>query len=302
MMRGIATSPLARGLQDDAALLTVGGETLVLTHDMMVAGLHWLPHANPADIAWKLVATNLSDLAAKGAEPLGLLLGYMLSGDEWDMRFAAGLHDAVNHYQVALLGGDTVGGDGDVCALGMTAIGRATCNPVPSRSGARPGDLLYVTGTLGDAKAGFDLENDDDAGLDISGAAALRAAFNRPVPLLAEGRLLAPRVHAMMDVSDGLLIDAKRMAAASDIQVVIDVGKIPLSPEYVHFLGDNSDSRIEAASWGDDYQLLFAMPPERLPPVAAICVGHFCDGAGLTLMHEGAAIAGPSKLGFEHRG
>lgn len=300
-MRTIATSPSARGLNDDVALLEIGGETLILTHDMMAQGVHWLPHANPADVAWKLAATNLSDLAAKGAQPLGLLLGYILSDDEWDMAFARGLHDAVTHFGVPLLGGDTVGSDAGFRAAGMTAIGRATTAAVPSRAGAQPGDLLYVTGCVGDAKAGFDLEN-APAATGVDGQwAALRAAFNRPIPLLAEGRLLAPVVTAMMDISDGLLIDAQRMAQASDLQVIIQIDAIPLSPGYIHIYGDNDASRIEAASWGDDYQLLFALPPYASPPVAATFIGRFAIGEGLRLCCVDEAISNPDKLGFEHR-
>jgi thiamine-monophosphate kinase len=108
LMRALATGPAARGLNDDAAALNVGAETLVLTHDMMVEGVHWLPGQDPADVAWKLVAVNLSDLAAKGAEPLGVLLGYSL-GDN-DVRFAAGLGEVLAAFEVPLLGGDTVGG------------------------------------------------------------------------------------------------------------------------------------------------------------------------------------------------
>ena len=132
-LRGLAYNPAARGLDDDCAVIDVGGESLVLTHDMMVEGVHWLPGQDPADIAWKLVATNLSDLAAKGAEPIGVLLGYSLGSD--NLRFIDGLREVLDAYSVPLLGGDTVGG-GAVQAHGLTALGRATCRPVPSRAGA----------------------------------------------------------------------------------------------------------------------------------------------------------------------
>jgi thiamine-monophosphate kinase len=295
MMRNIAQSPSARGLQDDVAVLEFGGEKLILTHDMMAEGVHWLPHADPADVAWKLVTANLSDLASKGAEPIGLLLGYALSDDEWDLRFANGLQEAVTAFDVPLLGGDTVGSEAGFRAVGMTALGQATCAKVPARSGAQVGDLLYVTGYIGDAKAGFDLENGE-----AGESAYLRAAFNRPVPLVAQGQALASLVTAMMDVSDGLLIDAQRMASASSLQVTINVNAIPLSDEFIRLQGDNSASKIEAASWGDDYQLLFAMPIGQLPPVAGTCVGYFSDGTGLTLVEDGVAVPTPNKLGFEH--
>ncbi len=296
MMRAIATSPAANGLHDDVALIEFGAETLVITHDMMVAGVHWLATADPADVAWKLVAVNLSDLAAKGAEPVGVLLGFMLGKDDWDIGFASGLHAALDHYNVALLGGDTVSEVEGPRSLGMTAIGRATHIPVPTRSAAKAGDCLYVTGTLGDARAGFEMENGRSGG-----DQSLRDAFNRPQALLVEGRALASQVHAMMDISDGLFIDAQRMAAASGLGVTIDIAKIPLSRGVVDFFGDTSESRMEAGSWGDDYQLLFACSNDVNLPVTATKVGNFAHGTGLTLMDNGSVIEPPSSLGFEHR-
>ncbi|HRE36372.1 MAG TPA: thiamine-phosphate kinase, partial [Sphingopyxis terrae] len=142
-LRGIATDPAARGLADDTALL---GD-LVLTHDMIVEGVHFLPDDTPQDIAWKLVAVNLSDLAAKGAAPLGVLLGYSLSGDAaWDAAFVAGIDDVLRRFDVPLLGGDTVRPPaGAPRSFGLTAIGRAPATGAPARSGVRPGDQIWVT-------------------------------------------------------------------------------------------------------------------------------------------------------------
>ncbi len=294
-MRALATDPAARGLLDDTAVIELGNEALIVTHDMMAEGVHWLSNADPADVAWKLVASNLSDLAAKGARPLGVLLGFMLGEDEWDRRFAVGLQLVLERYDVALLGGDTVSNRGDKRALGMTAIGAATHRPVPSRSGAHVGDLLYVTGTLGDALAGFELI---DAGFDEVGQ--LANAYNRPEPRLAEGQAVAPYVHAMMDISDGLLLDAERMAGASNVGIAIDLKRIPLSPLYVSYRSDTLESRMQAASWGDDYQLLFAAAPDVHIPVAATILGRATEGAGLTL-HEGEKrLPLPPSLGYQH--
>ena len=171
----------------------------------MIEGRHWLPGQDMADIAWKLVAVNLSDLAAKGAEPVGILLGHTLG--DGDDRFLEGLHEVLTHYGVKLLGGDTVAGDG-ARTLGCTAIGRATHRPVPARRGARSGDAIYVTGPVGAAMLGFEALRD--------GKAKDSTAYLRPAPLLAEGRALAPHVTAMMDISDGLLLDCWRMASAGD--------------------------------------------------------------------------------------
>lgn len=295
LMRAMATDPAARKLLDDTAVIEIGNESLILTHDMMAEGVHWLASADPADVAWKLVAANLSDLAAKGARPLGVLLGFMLGDDEWDRRFAAGLQEVLAKYQVPLLGGDTVASRGDKRAFGMTAIGAATHRPVPSRSGAEVGDLLYVTGTIGDALAGFELI---EAGFDD--ANLLVDAYNRPEPRLADGQAVAPYVNAMMDISDGFLLDAERMASASKVAIAIDLAGIPISSSYTSYRGDALDSRIQAASWGDDYQLLFAASRGTALPIAATQVGSVCEGDGLALTDGGKPIRLPPSLGYRH--
>lgn len=278
MLRGLAANPAARGLDDDCAVLELGGEALVLTHDMMVEGVHFLKGQDPADLAWKLVATNMSDLAAKGAKPLGVLLGYQLGPD--DARFLSGLDAALAHYGAALLGGDTVGGSGPQ-TLGLTAIGRATHRPVPARSGAKPGDTLWITGPVGAAMLGLE---------------ALRAgsgdslAYRRPQALLAEGQALAPVVSAIMDVSDGLLLDASRMANASGVTIAIDRAAIPIAA--------SEDRRGAALRWGDDYQLLFTLPAGAQPPVKAWRIGTAETRREEPLLLDGAPVSGP--LGYEH--
>lgn len=294
-MRSIASDPAARGLLDDTAVIELGDQSLILTHDMMAEGVHWLPQADPADVAWKLVSANLSDLAAKGARPLGVLLGFMLGDSDWDSRFAHGLEHVLQHYRVPLIGGDTVSNRGDKRALGLTAVGAATCSPVPSRAGAMPGDRLCVTGFLGDALAGYELI---EAGFDPP--PALAAAFNRPVARIAEGQVIAPLASAMMDVSDGLLLDSDRMASASAVRIWIDLAALPLSPAYRACRGDGLDSRLQAASWGDDYQLLFTLPPGTALPSGVSIIGEVREGAGLVLVHAGDAVPLPPSLGYQH--
>ena len=277
-MRGLATHPAARGLNDDCAVLELGGETLILTHDAMAEGVHFLPGQDPADVAWKLVASNLSDLAAKSAEPLGVLLGYQLGSD--DARFVAGLRDVLDHYKVPLLGGDTISATGSQ-VLGLTALGRATHRPVPSRSGARIGDALWITGPVGAAMLGFEA---------LKAGSGDSLAYRRPTALLAQGQLLAPLVTAMMDVSDGLLLDAQRMAAASQVTFDISAGTVPLAvPE---------SRRAEALRWGDDYQLLFTLPPGITPPMAAFQIGHALPPGSDPLLLDGSAPNG--ALGYQH--
>lgn len=280
-LRALASHPAARGLSDDAAVLEIGGEALVLTHDALVEGVHFLPTADWADVAWKLVATNLSDLAAKGAEPLGVLLGFMLgTGDD---RFAEGLADVLDHYGVPLLGGDTVSG-GPPRAFGLTAIGRATHRPVPSRSGAVAGDALYLTGELGAAMIGYEALH-DHSGADST-------AYRRPLARLAEGRELAPLVTAMMDVSDGLLLDAWRLAEASEVSLSIDSAAVPIAA--------SEQRRFDAMRWGDDYELLFTLPAGVEPPVRATRVGTVEPRGFVPLFLDGEPIANRDGLGYEH--
>lgn len=260
-------------------MLEIGDETLVLTHDVLAEGVHYLAGQDPADVAWKLVATNMSDLAAKGAQPLGVLLGYQLGGD--DARFVEGLGEALAHYGAALLGGDTFAAAGGK-VLGLTAIGRATHRPVPSRGGAQAGDAVWVTGPLGAALAGFEAlqSGDGDSG-----------AYRRPRALLAEGQALAPLVSAMMDISDGLLLDASRMARASGATLALDSAAIPIA------LADAR--RDEALRWGEDYQLLFTLPYDAVPPVAAHRIGLVMERGPAALLLDGKPASGP--LGYQHR-
>lgn len=297
MMREVAVSPEARGLDDDVAILQIGGERLIVTHDMMVEGVHWPDNADASDVAWRLVASNLSDLAAKGARPIGVVLGYMLGSDEWDQRFFGGMVEATQLMKVPLLGGDTVsnGKKSGPRSLGMTALGLATHNPVPARSGAEAGQGLFVTGTLGDALAGFELDRSGE-----DGPPDLLAAYWWPKPQIEFGQKLVPLVSAMMDVSDGLLLDAKRMAEASGLALEIDISSIPLSTDYISQRTDSLDSRIQAASWGDDYQLLFAAPANITLPVPATKIGYFHEGSGLTLTDAGTPIPLPALLGYQH--
>ncbi len=284
-LRALPLHPGASALADDVAVL--GG--MVVTTDTLVEGVHFLDHDPAADVAWKLVATNLSDLAAKGSMPIGVLLNYPLSDAAWDRGFIDGLSDVLRTHDCPLVGGDTVSlPAGAPRVLTVTAFGGLS--PAPPRSGALANDRLWVTGTIGDAGAGLAIAQG------IDGPAALLARYRRPTPRLAEGKWIARTAHAMMDVSDGLLIDAQRMAEASGLAVTIDLARVPLSSDYLAWSGD----RMAAATAGDDYELLFAAPPTFVPPTLATLIGGFSEGAGLTLTDNGAAIPLPPSVGFEH--
>lgn len=297
-LRRIATAAEARGLADDVALL---GD-LVLTHDSIAEGVHYIPDDPPESVGWKLAAVNLSDLAAKGADPLAALLSLTLSGDtDWEARFLDGLEAALAEFRLPLVGGDTIAlPAGAPRVLGLTAIGRAGAR-TPSRSGGQPGDRLWLVGTIGDSAAGLDQLRSDPAA-----TGPLVEAYRRPRPLLAQGRALAPVASAMMDVSDGLLLDSSRLAAASGVAARIDLSALPLSAA---FLASRGEDRLFAATGGDDYALLAALP-EAVDPLTlslpagtrVTAIGRLVPGAGLSLVDGDTPVPVPERLGHEHCG
>jgi thiamine-monophosphate kinase len=300
-LRRIATAPEARGLLDDVAVL----DGLVITHDSIAEGVHFLAADPPASVGWKLVAVNLSDLAAKGAAPVGALLSLTLSGDgRWESRFLDGIEAACETYALPLIGGDTLAIlAGAPRVLGMTAIGRAG-ERVPHRGGGQVGDGLWIVGTLGDSAAGVaQLLEDRHA------TGTLVDIYRRPIPQLGAGQELAPHADAMMDVSDGLLLDARRMAEASGCAAAINLDLIPLSDAFIDARGDSLASRLFAATGGDDYALLAALPANfdpatlSLPRGTTIArIGTLEAGApSTTVTSHGQPVPLPEKLGFEHK-
>jgi thiamine-monophosphate kinase len=299
-LRRIATDPAARGLADDAALL----DGLVITHDTIAEGVHFLPSDPPASVGWKLVAVNLSDLAAKGATPRAALLSMAIGDEDWDEAFLGGIEAACESYGVSLIGGDTIAlPAGSPRVLGLTAIGRAG-DRVPARSGGQQGHILWLVGTLGDSAAGLaQLLGDPNS------TGPLVDQYRRPVPLLAAGKVLASEASAMMDVSDGLLIDLKRLCEASGCGAEIDLGKLPLSRAFVAERGQDRKARLFAATGGDDYALLASLPatvdPLRLSlprPTTIAAIGRLVDAPGIALSYDGKLVALPAALGYEHRG
>jgi thiamine-monophosphate kinase len=309
-LRAIAVTPAARGLADDAAVLDLGGEKLVLTMDTLVEGVHFLQDDPPEDVAWKLVAVNASDLAAKGAEPLGCLKSHALGDEEWDRAFLAGLELACRHFQLPLLGGDTVRmPQGSARSFSLTALGRGPEDcPVPSRGGAQPGDLVWVSGTIGDSGLGLELLTSGSR-VQTPEAALLADRYRRPMPEPALGLALAPLATAMMDVSDGLLVDARRMAAASKVSITIAADEVPLSRALVASVGEGLEQRVAAMTAGDDYVLLFTAPAVNSAYVraAATCagsrvhpIGAVSPGDGIALEWHGQPTPLPEKLGYQH--
>ena len=302
-LRGIATHPAAQGLADDVAVI---GD-LILTHDTIAEDVHYLPEDPPESVGWKLVTVNLSDLAGKGAEPLAALLSLTLTGDdEWEFRFLGGVEAACESYDLPLVGGDTIAlTEGAPRVLGMTAIGRAAGN-IPRRSDGLPGDFLWLAGTVGDSAAGLALLRND-----AKAHGLLVDVYRRPIPLLDAGQRLAPHAHAMMDVSDGLLLDARRLGQASNCSVHIDLDSLPLSRAFIAERGNDLDARLFAATGGDDYSLLVALPADFDPALSLSLprgpsltrIGSLAaPGSPLSLVSGGRTVALPEKLGFEHAG
>lgn len=286
---------------DDTALF----DGMVITHDTIAEGVHYLPGDPPETVGWKLAAVNASDLAAKGATPQAALLSLTMRGDgAWEMAFLDGLETALTEFGIDLIGGDTIAlPEGAPRVLGLTAIGRAG-PATPSRSGGQPGDGLWLVGTIGDSAAGLArLKRDATA------AGPLVDAYRQPYPLLAAGRALAPHASAMMDVSDGLLIDADRLGAASKCKVEIELDALPLSPDFIAERGEDHDACLFAATGGDDYALLLSAPETAdalglsLPDgPKVIRIGQLVAGQGLSLSFRGDDVPTPETLGYEHRG
>jgi thiamine-monophosphate kinase len=304
-LRALATHPAARGLRDDVAVLEVGGTSLVLSHDSLVENVHFLPGDPPEDVAWKLVAVNLSDLAGKGGRPLGALLSFSLGHEgDWERAFVAGLARALAAFDLALLGGDTVALPRHAPRmLGLTVIGTAA-GRVPSRADAQAGDLLWLSGSVGDAHAGLRI-----AKREREGPEQLVERYRQPRPRLEAGERLVPLVGAMMDVSDGLLLDARRLADASGVCAVVELESVPLSQAYLEFAGDDRGARISATTAGDDYELLFTTRTARAAEILQLGaqlglplsrIGRIEQGSGLKLLDRGQELPLPPRLGYEH--
>lgn len=308
LLAPLATHTAARGLNDDAAVFTPPpGRALVVTKDMMAAGVHFLPDDPPGAIAARLLRVNLSDLAAMGAEPFGVLLGLGLTGredDAWLRAFAAGLGDDLEHYETSLLGGDTIAGIAAL-TLSLTAIGHAPAGATLARGGAGAGDAVYVSGTVGDAGLGLDALRADPRMADPW----LVQRYRRPEPRLKLGQALAGLATAAADVSDGLLADAGHIAEASGLGVRIMLASVPLSAPYQALRGADEAARLAAATAGDDYELVFTVPADREAAILALSerlalrltrIGTMVAGAGVTVIGlSGATIAVP-YLGYQH--
>ncbi|WP_148219368.1 thiamine-phosphate kinase [Azospirillum sp. B510] len=265
--------PGARGLRDDAAVFGVPeGRELVVTTDAMVAGVHFFPDDTPADIAAKLMRSNLSDLAAMGAEPLAYTLVTALPrglDPSWLEGFAAGLGEEQRSFGIALAGGDSVSTSGPI-TLSVTAFGLVPSGRALPRWGGRVGDCVFVTGSIGDAALGLEIAYGRLDMPDEETRAHLLGRLRRPDPRMSVGPRLIGLAGGAMDVSDGLVADLGHLCEESGCAALLRADAVPLS-EAARGAIDGDPARLALAiTGGDDYELLFTAPPALRADLAAL--------------------------------
>jgi thiamine-monophosphate kinase len=296
--RPLAKDPGAFNLDDDAAALRAAGEDIVVTTDAIVEGVHFLPDDPPETLARKALRVNLSDLAAKGAAPAGFVLTLALRGaDEvWLKPFAQALGDDAAQFGCPLLGGDTVSTLGPLM-VSITAFGRVPQGKMIHRSGARAGDRVVVTGTIGDAALGLDvLKGGAAAGALVADAVArdaLAARYRVPQPRNALAAAVREHASAAMDVSDGLAGDLAKLCAASGVSAVIDVQSVPLSQVGAALVARKVVGIETLIAGGDDYELLCAIPGDRMASFTQAV-----RRAGVAVTAIGGIIAGSAPPSF----
>lgn len=303
---GAARADVLLGIGDDAALVsTPPGCDLVAATDTLVAGVHFPLNSAPASIGHRALAVNLSDLAAMGARPAWALLALTLPEalESWLAEFSAGFGALARAHEVALIGGDTT--RGPLCVT-VQLLGCVPHGTALTRAGARAEEALFVSGTLGDAGAGLALEQGRLTAAPEAGA-YLRQRFLMPTPRVALGQRLRDHASACIDVSDGLLGDAGKLAAASGVALEIALEQLPLSGALRAVLDEESAQKL-ALSAGDDYELCFSVPQaalarlERELPRAQwgyTRIGTLRAGAGARVLRDGTVIEF-SHSGYQH--
>jgi thiamine-monophosphate kinase len=298
------------GIGDDAAVCAVpAGQQLVVTTDVLVENVHFPADTAAADIGYKALAVNLSDLAAMGSSPAWFTLTLSLPevNETWLEGFSTGLFDAAGQFDIRLVGGDTVRGP---LVVGIQALGLVPENRALTRAGARAGDLVFVTGHLGDAAMALAALNGS-----ITPSPSARAEFmtrlNRPVPRIPQGQQLLDIATAAIDVSDGLVADLGHIAVRSSLGAVIERDRVPLSTAYraaMNSLGDTS-GWLPALTGGDDYELCFTVPPDRVEELGRIArrwdcdmtqVGEMCAGSGVAVLGPDGKPLTLTAAGHDH--
>jgi thiamine-monophosphate kinase len=295
------------GLQDDAALFKPDpGWELVLTSDAMTADIHFFAD-DPADkIAQKLLRVNLSDLAAKGATPRGYLLNLLLpSGikEEWLAGFVAGLLSDQTRYGIKLFGGDTSRIEGPITAT-ITAIGEVESGTMLRRNGAQIGDILYMTGGLGNGGLGLKIRKGE-----LESNHYLLEKYLLPTPRLEVGQAIRGLAHASMDISDGLVQDAGHLAKASGVSITLNTSQLTFSREARDLLQQKPDLFEYCLTCGDDYELLFTAPPESYDSLITLseqtevtitAIGSVGEGSGVTILDDQGEPLEIKRGGWAH--
>ncbi|MFT4652418.1 MAG: thiamine-monophosphate kinase [Kangiellaceae bacterium] len=300
------------GIGDDAAITQVPqNQCLATTTDTLVNGVHFLPNTSAQDIAHKAIAVNLSDLAAMGAEPSWLSLSLTLpeADEAWLSAFSEKVAELTAYFSIQLIGGDTV--KGPLC-ITITAQGFVPQESVLTRDGAKNGDWIFVTGTLGDAGAGLDILRKKLAIDNVSARDYLVNRHRCPTPRVLAGTVLRRLASACIDVSDGLLQDVMHIANASGTGVIIHLEKLPISEALGSYVKDLHQALQYATSAGDDYELLFTVPEEQRNSVQTAldsysiqhtCIGQMTGAIGkldLKLNDEPFTLSCVEPLGYTH--
>ncbi|KRQ03639.1 thiamine-phosphate kinase [Bradyrhizobium manausense] len=285
----LATDPGALALVDDAAILSASADDIVVTTDAVVEGVHYLATDPPDTIARKALRVNLSDLAAKGASPAGFVLTLALRSkeDAWLRPFADALGEDAKSFACPLLGGDTVSTPGPQM-ISITAFGRVPKGRMVGRTGASPGDLIFVTGTIGDAALGLDVLTGGVAAAALTDPAARDYLVDRyrvPRPRNALASIVRDYASAAMDVSDGLAGDLAKLCTASGVSAVVNAHQVPASPAAAIAISAVGFEKL--VSGGDDYEVLCAVPEGR-----SAAFSRAAEQAGVQITMIGTIIAG----------
>lgn len=286
-VRGGEVAGVSTGIGDDGAVLQPDpGKELIAVMDTLVEGIHFPDATDPFDIGYRVVAVNLSDVAAMGGRPRWMTLALTLpvAKETWIARFAEGLHAAAGEFDLALVGGDTT--TGKTLVVSVQIIADIDAGKAIKRSGAQPGDPIYVTGTVGDAAAGLELISSGKPNPYLS------ARFLRPNARVDFGQSLVGAASAAIDVSDGLFADLSKLLTASNVGGVLDIETLPLSPELRESFDVETQRRF-ALSGGDDYELCFTAGPDSALPTTGTRVtriGTVVAGDLLTCRLDGALV------------
>ena len=294
--RPLATDPGAYRLDDDAAALRPDGSDIVVTTDAIVEGVHFLPDDPPDTVARKALRVNLSDLAAKGAKPAGFVLTLALRGvdEAWLKPFAAALGEDATQFACPLLGGDTVSTPGPLM-VSVTAFGRVPPGRMVHRSGAKPGERVLVTGTIGDAALGLAILKGGKvhAATDKAAREALVGRYRVPQPRVALAEIVRDHASASMDVSDGLAGDLAKLCGVSGVSAVVELEQVPLSAATWDLVSRGVVGRETLIAGGDDYEILCTMAEDRVAPFTQAAWV-----AGVAVSSIGTVVAGSAAPKF----